>query len=97
MATIHAPLHPGEVVKDELIDATGMSVTEAAIRLGVSRTALSRLLNGHAGISPEMALRLSKLFGTSIEMWVNVQAQYDIWLIKKRTNQIKVKPLDKAA
>ncbi len=97
MAIIHNPLHPGEIVKDELIDATGMSVTEAAKRLGVSRTALSRLLNGHAGISPEMALRLSKFFSTSIEMWITIQAQYDTWLISKQSNKIKVKPLDEAA
>jgi addiction module HigA family antidote len=97
MTIIHNPLHPGTIVKDELIDATGMSVTEAAERLGVSRTGLSRLLNGHAGISPEMALRLSKFFNTSIEMWINLQAQYDTWLIKKRANKIKVKPFDKAA
>jgi addiction module HigA family antidote len=79
MTIIHNPLHPGEIVRDELINATGMSVTVAAKRLGVSRTALSRLLNGHAGISPEMALRLSILFNTSIDMWINIQAQYDIW------------------
>lgn len=97
MTTMYEPLHPGEIVKDELIVATGMSVTEAAARLGVSRTALSRLLNGHAGISPEMALRLSKLFKTSIVMWINLQAQYDTWLISKQGNKIKVKPLDEAA
>jgi len=97
MAIIHNPLHPGAIVKDELIDATGMSVTEAAERLGVSRTALSRILNEHAGISPEMALRLSKFFKTSIEMWINLQAQYDTWLISKKINKIKVKPFDKAA
>ncbi len=97
MAIIHNPLHPGEIVKDALIDATGMSVTEAAERLGVSRTALSRLLNGHAGISPEMALRLSKFFSTSIEMWITIQAQYDTWLISKQSNKIKVKPFDEAA
>lgn len=97
MSIMHEPLHPGEIVKAELIDATGMSVTEASARLGVSRTALSRLLNGHASISPEMALRLSKLFNTSIEMWVNLQAQYDTWLISKQANKIKVKPLRKAA
>jgi addiction module HigA family antidote len=97
MAIIHEPLHPGEIVKDELIDATGLSVTEAAHRLGVSRTALSRLLNGHSGISPEMALRLSKLFNTSIEMWINLQAQYDTWLISKQKNRIKIKPWKEAA
>jgi addiction module HigA family antidote len=97
MPIIHNPLHPGEIVKDALIDGAGLSVTEAASKLDVSRTALSRLLNGHAGISPEMAFRLSKLFGTSIEMWINVQAQYDIWQIMKRSGHIKVKPLKKAA
>lgn len=97
MAIIHNPVHPGEIVKDELIDATGMSVTEAAKRLGVSRTALSRLLNGHSGISPEMALRLSKLFNTSIELWINIQAQYDTWMIQKLSSKIKIKPFNKAA
>jgi len=56
--TIHKPLHPGILVKDALIDNTGLSVTDAADHLGVTRTTLSRLLNGHAGISPEMAIRL---------------------------------------
>jgi addiction module HigA family antidote len=91
------PLHPGEIVKDTLIDATGLTVTEAADRLGVSRTALSRLLNGHAGISPEMALRLAKIFNTSIESWINLQAQYDTWRVSRKYNKIKVKPLTLAA
>lgn len=94
---MHEPLHPGEIVKDALIDGAGLSVTEAAARLDISRTALSRLLNGHVGISPEMALRLSKLLRTSIEMWINIQAQYDTWKISKMADKIKVKPLRKAA
>ena len=85
------PLHPGEIVKDMLIDATKLNVTKAAGRLGVSRTALSRLINGHAGISPEMALRLSKIFNTSIESWINLQAQYDTWQINQRDKKIKIK------
>ena len=97
MTMMHEPLHPGEIVKDTLIDGANLSVTEAAGRLGVSRTALSRLLNGHAGISPEMALRLSKLLGTSIEMWINIQSQYDIWRISQISHKIKIKPLHKAA
>jgi addiction module HigA family antidote len=99
MPIINEPLHPGEIVKDELIEGAGLSVSEAANKLGISRTALSRLLNGHASISPEMALRLSKLFNTSIEMWINIQAQYDTWRISKLAKRIKVKPLnlDKAA
>lgn len=94
---IHEPLHPGFIVKDALIDGTGLSVTEAAEKLGVTRTTLSRLLNGHAGLSPEMALRLSKFFKTSIEIWVNLQAQYDVWAIQQHANNIKVKPFTKAA
>lgn len=94
---IHKPLHPGFIVKDALIDNTGLSVTEAAEHLGVTRTTLSRLINGHAGISPEMALRLSKFFKTSVESWINLQAQYDAWLVKKDGAKIHVEPYDAAA
>ncbi len=94
---IHRPLHPGILVKDALINHTGLSVTEAAEYLGVTRTTLSRLLNGHAGISPEMALRLAKFFQTSVESWINLQAQYDAWLIQKNASKIKVIPFDEAA
>lgn len=87
------PLHPGEIVKDALIDATGLSVTDAAEQLGVSRTALSRLVNGHSGISPDMALRLAKSLKTSIDMWINLQAQYDTWRIAKQYDYVDVKPL----
>ena len=62
---IHNPLHPGEIIKEILIEGAGLSVTEAANKLDVSRTTLSRLLNGHSGISPDMALRLSKLLSNS--------------------------------
>lgn len=96
MSIMHNPLHPGEIVKDTLINGCGLTVTQAADKLGISRTALSRLLNCHAGISPEMALRLSKLLGTSIEMWINIQAQYDTWEISRRANKIKIKPLKAA-
>jgi len=94
---IYEPLHPGIIVKDALIDNTDLTVTEAAVRLGVTRTTLSRLLNGHSGISPEMALRLSKLFSTSVEMWMNLQSQYDVWCIQQHEEDIDVKPLDEAA
>lgn len=94
---MHKPLHPGAIVRDALIDGAGLSVTEAASKLGISRTALSKILNGHTGISPEMALRLSKLLGTSIEMWINIQAQYDLWKVSQMANKIKIKPLRRAA
>lgn len=78
---IHKPLHPGVIIKDVLIDNTDLTISEAAERLGVTRTTLSRLLNQHAGVSPEMALRLSKLLNTSIDVWINLQSQYDIWSV----------------
>ena len=93
---MHEPLHPGLIVKDTLIDNTDLTVTEAAARLGITRTTLSRLLNGHIGISPEMALRLSKFFGNSIEIWVNLQAQYDVWCVQQQSKDIRVKPLKAA-
>ena len=73
---MHNPPHPGEVLKEYL---EGFTVTAAAKHLGVTRTALSRILNGAAGISPEMALRLEAAIGTSAEMWVGMQANYDLW------------------
>ena len=85
--------HPGILLKETLIDATGLSVTEAAERLGISRTALSRILNGHANITPQMAVRLSKFFNTSIEMWIHLQANYDVYLIKKTEDIFHVRPL----
>lgn len=86
---MYKPLHPGEIVKDALCNAeTGLTVSEAANMLCVQRTTLSRLFNGHSGISPEMAMRLAMLLGTSIEMWLNLQRDYEIW----RVQQIKPKP-----
>lgn len=95
--TIHKPLHPGILVKDALIDHTGLSVTQASKLLGVSRQTLSRLLKCHAGIKPEMALRLSKFFETSVESWLNLQTQYEIWQVNQRQRQIKVKPFKRSA
>ena len=86
---IHEPLHPGIIIKDILIDNTGLTISQAADRLGIARTTLSRLLNQHSAVSPEMALRLSKLLNTSVDMWVNLQAQFDIWTIKQRAKNLK--------
>ena len=94
---IHGPLHPGVIIRDVLIVQAGLSISEAAVRLGVTRTTLSRLLNQHAGVSPEMALRLSKLLNTSIDMWVNLQSQYDIWQVKQHEQAINIVPLQKIA
>jgi antitoxin HigA-1 len=94
---MHEPLHPGEVVRKVLIEGTGLTVTEAAEHLGVTRPTLSRLTNGKSGISPEMATRLSKLMRTSIDMWISLQAQYNIYLAKQCENEIIVPPLDDVA
>jgi len=71
---MHNPPHPGKVIKRTLLDDSNLSVTEAAKALGAGRITLSRLINGHIGISPEMAVRLSLALNTSSEMWINMQA-----------------------
>lgn len=88
------PPHPGGVVLDECIEPLGLTITEAAQALGVSRVALSELVNGRRGISPEMAVRLSKAFGGSAESWLVQQAQYDLAQVK--ADRIKVKRLELA-
>jgi antitoxin HigA-1 len=87
------PAHPGKVIRELCIEPLGLTITEAAKGLGVTRKALSELLNGHSRISPEMAIRLSIAFKTSAESWINQQAQYDLWLAEKNRKQLKVKCL----
>ena len=82
MTRMHNPAHPGEVLREYLPE--GLAVTEAARRLRVSRQALSALLNGRAGVSAEMALRLEAALGTSAEMWIEMQAAYDLWKARQR-------------
>ena len=90
---MHNPPHPGEIIRDLCLEPLSLSVTAAAEALGVSRKTLSSILNGRSGISPEMALRLSKAFNTSPESWLNQQVQYDLWRAKKDSKGIKVKKL----
>jgi addiction module HigA family antidote len=87
---MHNPPHPGEVVRELCIEPLGLSVTAAAAGLGVSRKALSELLNSKTGISTEMAIRLSKAFGGSPESWLQQQMQYDLWQAKQKAKKIKV-------
>ena len=87
---MHNPPHPGEVLRELCIEPMGLSVTRAAEALGVARKTLSAILNGHAGISPEMAVRLSLAFGTSAESWLNQQSQYDLWQAEKKRNSLNV-------
>ena len=76
---MYNPPHPGEILKEFCVEALDLTVTDAAKALGVSRKTLSTLLNRRAGISPEMALRLSKVFGRTPEGWMRLQLQYDLW------------------
>ena len=88
---MHNPPHPGEVIRELCLEPLGLTVTKTARGLGVSRKALSELLNGHSGISPEMAIRLSKAFGGSPESWLTQQMQYDLWRASRRARDINVK------
>lgn len=88
---MHNPPHPGEAIRELCLEPMGLTVTKAAWGLGVTRKALSELLNGHSGISPEMAIRLSKAFGGSAESWMTQQMQYDLWWVQQNTGAIKVK------
>jgi len=93
---MHNPPHPGAIIKELCLDPLELSVTDAAKALGVSRKTLSCIINGKAGISPEMAVRLSIAFDTSSESWVNQQSQYDLWQAEQHRNELNVKPLSAA-
>ncbi len=93
---MHNPPHPGEILKELCLKPLGLTVTEVAKALGVSRKTLSGILNGRAGISPEMAIRLSIAFDTSAESWLNQQVQYDLWQAEQRRGQLRVKRLSAA-
>ena len=85
------PPHPGEIVRYDCIEALGLSVSSAAAALGVTRQALSNLVNGSSGISPEMAIRLEKAFGSTAEQWLRMQMAYDLAMARKSASKIKVK------
>lgn len=94
--TMHNPPHPGEILKELCLEPLGLSVTAAARALGVSRKTLSSILNARAGISPEMAVRLSIAFDTTSESWMNQQVQYDLWQAEQRRDTLSVTPLGAA-
>ena len=93
---MHNPPHPGEILRELCLEPMGLSVTRAAEALDISRKTLSAILNGRAGISPEMAVRLSLAFGTSSEGWLNQQSQYDLWQAEKNRKSLKVERLSAA-
>ena len=90
---MYNPPHPGEILKELCLEPLGLTITRAAEALGVSRKTLSAILNGRAGITPEMAIRLSIAFDTSAESWLNQQAQYDLWRARQTQQSVKVERL----
>ncbi len=88
---MHNPAHPGPVIRETCLEPLGLSVTAAAKGLGVSRNALSELLNAHVGVSPEMAIRLEKAGWSTAETWLRMQLQYDLWHAEQRADKIKVR------
>jgi len=91
------PPHPGLSVRHDCIEPLGLTVTQAAKALGVTRQTLNNLLNGKSGISPEMAVRLAKAFGSSPETWLGVQLDYDLAQVRRRKGEIDVKRVKKPA
>ncbi|MGY4333593.1 addiction module HigA family antidote [Bradyrhizobium sp. LB7.2] len=87
-----APPHPGGFFRSEIIEGYGLSVTESARALGVTRAALSAFVNEHSALSPEMALRIEKAFGMSMDALMRMQNSYDIAQARSRENEIKVAP-----
>lgn len=93
---MYNPPHPGEILRELCLEPLGLTVTQAAKALGVSRKTLSAILNGRSGISSEMAVRLSIAFNTSAESWLNQQTQHDLWLAEQDRKKLKVKKLTAA-
>ena len=89
------PPHPGRIVRQECIEPLGLTVTEAARALGVTRQALNNLVNCRAGVSPEMAIRLSRAFGSSPAVWLGLQLEYNLAQAEKKAGRIKVERIEK--
>lgn len=92
-----APVHPGVVLKGLYLEPLEITITQAAGQLGIARKTLSQLVNGHMGISAEMAIRLSKALNTTPQLWMNMQQGYDLWMAEKKSADIKVLPFAMAS
>ena len=94
---LHNPPHPGEFIKEIYLEPYELSIRSLADSLGVSPSTLTRLINGQSGISPEMALRLSKALGRSPESWLSMQHNYDLWLARQSVDLSRVTTVEFAA
>lgn len=90
---MYNPPHPGEMIKGLWLDPMGASITDAAQAMGISRKTLSKVINGHGRVTPEMAVRLSIALGSSPESWLGHQAAYDLWEVAQHQDQLDVEPL----
>ncbi|KYC35769.1 XRE family transcriptional regulator [Scytonema hofmannii PCC 7110] len=91
---MYDPPHIGEVLKEEFLEPYGLSISKFAELIGVNRAYMSKIINGKAGVSPAMALRLSKALNTSVGLWLNMQQQYDLWQARQSTDLSKVKVIN---
>jgi len=91
---MHNPPHPGEAILEDFFKPLGLSISEAARRLGVSRNTLSRVCHGKAGITPELALRLEMAFKPSADSWIRQQAAYDLYQTRQKSRNLRVIPCD---
>src|ERR1700722_14636282 len=87
------PIHPGEILREMYLDSLGISITALADNLGVARKTVSQLVNGHMGVSAEMALRLAKAFNTTPELWLNMQRNYDLWYAGSKIKTTHIRSL----
>lgn len=90
---MHNPAHPGEVIRELCLAPVNLSITETAAALGVTRKAFSDLVNGHSGVSPEMAIRLEKAGWSTADHWLRMQMQYDLWRARRSASKIRVRRL----
>ncbi len=86
---MHNPAHPGEVLRELWLEPMGITITDAAARLRVARKTVSKIVNGHGPITPEMAIRIEIVFGTTAETWLNMQAAYDIWQMRNLRKSLR--------
>ena len=94
---MHNPCHPGEILREETLPSLDLTVTDFAKVLGTSRQAVSEIINEKRGISPQMALRLSKALGTSPDLWLKMQLAYDLWRVRQSVNLDEVQVIQKTA